>query len=234
MMRVLIVGASGKSGQYMVEQCLEKGYEVVGVCREQSVSKLDRFKDRMTIVPGATNDSEVIKKAVGDGVDGVLAILIPHGTNNYSSGTAKAVLEHAPNARLVFTNGTSVSMDGKDEYRWTQKLLFGTFRFVGSLTGMFDMSDQERAADMIFKSDANWTVVRGVWLEEGESEGIPVYADHMQEPVLNSGKLRRVDYCKFLVECLRAPSLIHQAPIVVSCASDSAKEHGGKKLVVEE
>ena len=36
----------------MVQHALDRGYEVVGVCREQSVAKLDAFKGRMTVVPG--------------------------------------------------------------------------------------------------------------------------------------------------------------------------------------
>ncbi|MDZ7693851.1 MAG: hypothetical protein U5K69_22475 [Balneolaceae bacterium] len=40
----------------------------------ESVGKLDEFKDRMTIIPGMTNDREVIKKAV-EGCDGVLTVL---------------------------------------------------------------------------------------------------------------------------------------------------------------
>ena len=52
-MKVCIVGASGKLGQYMVQHSLDRGYEVVGVCREQSVPKLDAFKGRMTVIPGA-------------------------------------------------------------------------------------------------------------------------------------------------------------------------------------
>ena len=48
-MKVCIVGASGKLGQYMVQHALDRGYEVVGVCREQSVEKLDAFKGRITV-----------------------------------------------------------------------------------------------------------------------------------------------------------------------------------------
>src|SRR5262245_28931202 len=77
-MKVCIVGASGKLGQYMVQHTLDRGYQVVGVCREESVGKLDRFKGRITIVPGATDDREVIKRAVV-GCDAVLVVLVPHG-----------------------------------------------------------------------------------------------------------------------------------------------------------
>lgn len=42
-MKVCIVGASGKLGQYMVQQALDRGYEVVGVCRERSAEKLDAW-----------------------------------------------------------------------------------------------------------------------------------------------------------------------------------------------
>src|SRR5437588_10488177 len=64
-MRVCIVGASGKLGRYMVQHALDREYDVVGVCRQQSVEKLDAFKERITVVPGATNDPEVIKRALG-------------------------------------------------------------------------------------------------------------------------------------------------------------------------
>jgi putative NADH-flavin reductase len=43
-MRVCIVGASGKLGQYLVQHALDRGHEVVGVCRQGSVGKLDGFR----------------------------------------------------------------------------------------------------------------------------------------------------------------------------------------------
>ena len=120
-MNVCIVGASGKLGRYMVQHALDRGYEVVGVCREQSVGKLDAFKGRITVVPGATNDREVIKHAVA-GCDGVLTVLAPWGVHQYSSGTAQAVLDHArPGARLVFACGWHITRDGQDVYSWKVK-----------------------------------------------------------------------------------------------------------------
>ena len=94
-MKVCIVGASGKLGLYMVRHALDRGYEVVGVCREKSVGKLDEFEGRITVIPGATDDRELIEKAVA-GCDGVLTVLVPWGVHGLSSGTAQAVLDYAP------------------------------------------------------------------------------------------------------------------------------------------
>ena len=70
----------------------------------------------MTIVPGATDDPEVIKRAIA-GCDGVLVVLVPRGVHGYSTGTAQAVLDHAPpGARLVFSCGWHITRDGKDVY----------------------------------------------------------------------------------------------------------------------
>jgi len=37
----------------MVRHALDRGYGVVGVCRQESVPKLEEFAGRITVVPGA-------------------------------------------------------------------------------------------------------------------------------------------------------------------------------------
>src|ERR1044071_7308794 len=138
-MRVCIVGASGKLGQYMVQHALSRGYEVVGVCREESVAKLDAFKGRMTIVGGATDDREVIKRAVA-GCDAVLVVLVPHGVHGYSTGTAQAVLDYAePGARLVFSCGWHITRDGQDVYSWRLKALVNVVGRLARLARVVDL-----------------------------------------------------------------------------------------------
>src|SRR5512143_1692836 len=156
--KICIVGASGKLGKYMVQHALDRGYEVVGVCRERSTSKLDAFKGRITIIPGATNDREVIKRAVA-GCDGVLTVLVPWGNQHYASGTAQAVLDHAqPEARLIFSCGWHITLDGKDVYPASLMREEMIARWFGRLTRIVDIDDQVEACRRVFASEALWTV----------------------------------------------------------------------------
>lgn len=227
MTRICIIGISGKLGQYMTQHALDRGFEVVGVCRPESVAKLDRFKGRITLYPGRTDDVSVVSQAV-KGCDAVLTVLAPWGFTNYASGTAKAVLDHAePGARLIFSCGWHITRDGKDRYSLRQKAIYSLFTFLGWATRMADISDQIRATDMIFASGTDWTVVRGSNLEEGESEGLPVWAPLVGDPVLASNMTRRTDFALFMVHAVTDDRLIRQAPAIVSRQSASAQEHAG-------
>jgi NAD(P)-dependent dehydrogenase (short-subunit alcohol dehydrogenase family) len=224
-MRICIVGASGKLGKYMVQHALDRGYEVAAVCREKSVGKLAEFEDRITIVPGATDDREVIQRAVA-GCDGVLVVLVPRGVHGYSSGTAQAVLDHAePRARLVFSCGYHISRDGQDVYSWKVKALVNVAGRLARLARVVDLDDQVEAGRRIFASDTRWTVVRGSRLEEGDSQGLPVWSRHVGDPVLESDITRRVDFALFMVEALENDDLVHEAPAIVSRQSQSALLH---------
>jgi hypothetical protein len=230
-MRVCIVGASGKLGRYMVDHALNQGYEVVGVCRKQSVDKLDGYKGRITIIPGATNDREVIKKAV-TGCDGVLTVLVPWGVQQYSTGTAQAVLDFAPpHARLVFSCGWHITYDGKDSYTWTFKAFVKVFGWIARITRFADLNDQVEACRRVFASNKRWTVVRGSDLEEGESQGLPVWSRHIDDPILKSNITRRIDFALFMVDALKNDELIHEAPAIVGCQSPSALAHASNRLI---
>jgi len=206
----------------MVQHALDRGYEVVGVCRERSVAKLDPFKGRITVIPGPTNDPQVIKQAVA-GCDGVLTVLVPWGNQHYSTGTAQAVLDYAqPGARLIFSCGWHITRDGQDVYPPSLKREEKITRWLTRIVPFIDLDDQVEACRRIFASDARWTVVRGSDLEEGESQGLPAWSRHVGDPILASNMTRRIDYALFMVAALENDELVREAPAIVGCQTPSA------------
>ncbi|MFZ5964677.1 NAD(P)-dependent oxidoreductase [Thalassococcus sp. BH17M4-6] len=216
MKRICIIGISGKLGQYMARHALDQGLEVRGVCRPESLHKLADLAHRITVFPGRTDDREVVAQAV-EGCDGVLTVLAPMGVQDYSSGTARAVLDLAPpEARLAFSCGLHIRHSEKDRISWKLRAFVAVFGFVAKLARFADISDQVRATDAIFASDRDWTVVRAPDLEEGPSEGLPLWAPHAGDPLLKAGVVRRTDFGLFMLHALSDPDLIRVAPVIVS------------------
>ncbi|HBZ43694.1 MAG TPA: short-chain dehydrogenase [Maritimibacter sp.] len=217
-MKVAIIGISGKLGQYMTQHALNLGYDVVGVCRPESVEKLARFGDRITIIPGRTNNPDVVRQAVQD-ADGVLTVLAPWGVDDYASGTVRAVLEHAPrDARLIFSSGWHLSVDGKDRYGWKIHFLEKVVGPVVRALRLVDIQDQHRAGKLIFSSGRRWTLVRGSDLEEGESEGLPIWAERAHDPRLAANRTCRTDFALFMVKALTDERLVQVAPAISAAA----------------
>jgi hypothetical protein len=81
----------------------------------------------------------------------------------------------------------------------------------------------------VFASNTSWTVVRGSGLEEGESQGLPVWSRLVGDPILESDITRRVDFALFMVEALTNDELIQEAPAIVGCQTPSALTHAAGK-----
>jgi hypothetical protein len=228
--KVCIVGISGKLGQYLAQHALDRGHEVVGVCRAASVGKLAAFAGRITVLPGATDDRAVIERAVA-GCDGALVVLVPRGVHGFARGTAQAVLDYArPGARLVFSSGWHITRDGRDVYSWKLKALVKYGGWLARRAGFADLDDQVEACRRVFASATRWTLVRGSDLEEGPSEGLPVWSRHVGDPVLASNRTRRVDFARFMVAALEDDALVHEAPAIVGCRTPSALAHPNRAV----
>jgi hypothetical protein len=159
----------------------------------------------------------------------VLVVLVPWGVQQYSTGTAQAVLDHAPPAaRLIFSCGWHITKDGQDVYTWRLKAFVKVFGFLARVARFADLDDQVEACRRVFASDTLWTVVRGSDLEEGESQGLPVWSRHVGDPILESNLTRRIDFALFMVDALKRDELIHEAPAIVGCQTPSALAHAAR------
>ena len=98
---------------------------------------------------------------------------------------------------------------------------------MARLVRVVDLDDQVKATRLVNASDKRWTVVRGSDLEEGESQGLPVWSRHVGDPTLASNRTRRIDFALFMVEALSDDRLIHEAPAIVGRETASALAHAG-------
>ena len=171
-MRVCIVGASGKLGTHMVGHALDRGYEVVAVCREQSVAKLADFDGRS---PSSRARPTTATSSSGRS---------PAATASSSSSSRAACTAMRPGRRrrsrlrrARSTTGLLVRVahhrDGQDVYTWKLKALVNIGGRLARLARFADLDDQVEATRRVFASDTRWTVVRGSRLEEGASQGLP-------------------------------------------------------------
>ncbi len=128
-----------------------------------------------------------------------------------------------PDARLIFSCGWHITLDGKDRYTWPLRAFAKVFGWIARAVRMADLDDQVEACRRIFASSTRWTVVRGSDLEEGESEGLPVWSRHVGDAILASNRTRRTDFALFMVDALTNDDLIHEAPAIVGCQTPSAR-----------
>ncbi len=125
----------------------------------------------------------------------------------------------------MFSCGWHITRDGQDVYSWRLKTLVKVGGRLARLARVVDLDNKVEACRRVFASDARWTVVRGSDLEEGVSQGLPVWSRHVGDPVLESNITRRVDFALFMVEALENDDLVHEAPAIVSRESPSALAH---------
>jgi len=125
----------------------------------------------------------------------------------------------------VFSCGWHITRDGQDVYSWKIKVLVNVAGRLARLIRVAELDDQLEACKRVFASDTRWTVVRGSDLEEGESQGLPVWSLHAGDPILKSNITRRVDFALFMVDALQNDTLVHEAPAIVGCQTPSALAH---------
>ncbi len=120
--------------------------------------------------------------------------------------------------------GWHITRDGQDVYSWKLKAIVKIAGLLARLARYADLDDQVEACRRVFASQTRWTVVRGSNLEEGESQGLPVWSRHVGDPILNSNLTRRVDFAMFMVDALTNDELV-QAPAIVGSQTPSALAH---------
>jgi putative NADH-flavin reductase len=164
-MRILVVGAAGRTGQQIVEQALGHGHTVRAMVRS---TELVLAHDRLEVVKGDALDFDTVNAAV-EGVDGVAFAVGSGGGRDirvYSEGIANVL--HAMAAHDV-SSLVAVSAAGAFD-RKAPELGMGFRAMLATvLKPVYD--DMERMEQRIAASGVSWTIVRPVGLTEDPATG---------------------------------------------------------------
>ena len=203
-MRVIIFGATGKTGQHATRRALEDGHEATAFGR--SVEKLDA-EAGLTLAQGDVFDAEVVT----DAVVGHEAVIVCLGSTSLKDRTTltrgtqhivDAVDRHGV-VRLVVVSAAGVGES------WGQIPISSKLMFKTMLRNVF--ADHQAQEELVRRSNADWTIVRAAVLSD-KLESRSVTAS-------NAGRTKRIHRAAlagFLVDQLNDSTYSRQAISVTS------------------
>lgn len=193
-MRILVVGAGGRTGSQIVEQALGHGQEVRAFVR---ASRPDLVHPRLEIVSGDATCFEDIDAAM-QGIDAVAFAVgsSGRGVDVYSAGIANVL--HAMASRDI---GKLVAVSAAGVFARTDSRLSLGFRALIATTLKPVYDDLERMEQRIAASGVEWTIVRPVGLSDGPKTGR--YRTSVDGSLLaKASRISRADVAAFALKAL--------------------------------
>ncbi|MET4141445.1 NAD(P)-binding oxidoreductase [Pedobacter sp. UYP1] len=213
--KVLILGATGRTGKHAIPLALEKGYQVIALVRNPA--KIAIKHDGLTIVKGLPANIDDIRKAM-KGCDAVLSLLSPLTRGeaiSFRKINAPRILEKSITNVLQVMNESgvkrllilsSVGVGNSWKYTpWYVKLLIRLTNFK------VIFADHNAQEDLIQASGTNWTIARPAGLNENETIGtLAVTYNHTPKPFQLSRKL----LAKFFIDNLYSEDFVRKMPML--------------------
>jgi putative NADH-flavin reductase len=206
-MKILVVGAAGKTGRALVEQALAAGHEVTAF-----VHNADGYNVAgVRVVAGDASDSTAMDAAV-QGQDAVLNTIggkTPYKPTTLESSTAStivAAMQRHGVRRLVVT-----SMMGAGDSAANASLLLRLLRAT-----FLRAADKDKTAmeSVVEASGLDWVILRPAILSDGPATGnVRVFKAKTGE---KANKLTRADLASVMLAQLSSDEHLHQAVAIAN------------------
>lgn len=209
-MKIVVFGATGSIGRWVVKEAIERGHQVVSVVREPKRSQAPDA--RATLVKGdATNAASVAQLVVGN--DAVVnAISIEPGSVNEASSLEEAAraliagMTLAAVKRLVVVGGAG-SLEVKPGVAFMDTQAFPA--------ASMNAAKAQREALEVYRAEAkslNWTVLSpAAKIESGERTGVfRLGGDELVTSTDGVSKISYQDYAVALLDELEKPKHVRK------------------------
>ena len=164
-MKVIVFGATGKTGQHVCGQALERGHEVTAFTR--SANRVDRRDSNLRVAQGDVTDAASVAAAVANH-DAAIIVLGSNGLRDKTTlavGTRNVVdgMTRHNVGRLVVLSAAGVG-ESWGQISWLARILFRTL-----LRNIY--SDHVAQEAVVRESSLDWTIVRAAILKDTPASG---------------------------------------------------------------
>jgi putative NADH-flavin reductase len=203
-MRLVVVGANGRTGRILTQRALERGLEVTALVLESS--EADAPREHLRVVHGDILVPGSLPSAL-EGQDAIVSLVAPHprrngrvyveGTRNLADAAAAAGVR-----RLVV-----VSAEGAGVSPTRLPLFYRLVLRIPVVARLYpDIAQME--TDLMARTDVDWTVVRAAILSDGPRTG--VYRTVVGDVVPGGGRISRADLAEFLLTVVETDDYVKQ------------------------
>lgn len=210
-MKILLLGATGRTGKLVLKMALESGYEVT--CLSRNAERIDQ-KEGLTILEGNPNNKTDLENALTK-CDFIISVLnisrksdFPWATvrtpKNYLSNVMNTLIPIAENnhlKRIIICSAWGVAETKNDIPKWFKW-------FIKNSNIGITYRDHERQEKIIMDSKLNWTIIRPVGLTNSKKKEI------IKESYGNKPKpsitISRQSTAKYIIDSLKDDDLIQK------------------------
>ena len=215
-MKILLLGATGRTGRHLLQQALDRGHTVHALVRDRGRVKIT--SENLTVYEGSPLDKRSMQHAM-TGCEAILSALNISRTNDWPwaklrtpedflSSAMKNIIELAPQhhiQRIVFTSAWGVAETRKDIPGW--------FRwFIEHSNILYPYEDHARQEELLKASPLEWTAIRAVGLIDGKKKK-PVMVSFHNEPKPRI-TIGRSSLAGFMLDVVERNLYLRQMPVV--------------------
>jgi putative NADH-flavin reductase len=203
-MRIVVAGASGATGRYVVSRALRGGHDVVALVRKAGT--FDPQEGLREVRWIGVGDAAAVRTAVA-GADVVISALggAEKGATTVCTDAVRTLIPAMHVARV----GRLIAVSAHGVLETHDRSLYSMAVWSGVTE---KMKDKESMEELIVASDLDWTVVRPPMLNDRPATG--KYRAGEQLPIRLWHSIGRADLADFLVREAEEASFVHRYPRV--------------------
>lgn len=207
-MRIVLFGATGKTGRHVLDQALDHGHTVRAVVR--TPSRLEVSSDRLEVIAGDMMNREDVRGAITADTDAVIMAAGPVKGSpvemlEVSARNIVDAMRSAGTKRIVWLTGAGV-MDPRDGKSGSRKIIRGIMKLVAGKV----LAGSERAYEIVKGSGLDYTIVRPPMLADAPG-GTDLQASYTPPKPIPVG---RADLAGFLLHAAETTEFIGESPLL--------------------